>query len=425
MSRSSVLPMPALWRLCLCACVLWRQAFGLLSCNSTCQSNQITALAELYTATKGSEWYRPGQWATVPAIVSASTTTTVTTDITNICTILTDSQTGFCCDSSQTDCGITAGEVGVSALAMSGLNLQGTVPPTLLTALAPTLFSFAVSGELMLGLELVVMLQSLLPPTCISDAGNQLTGTLPDLTVLTYATDLLLAKNQFTGTVPGSLLAASEAVRIDLVSEICPLWLTKGSKHTFHECMPVGVLQGGNLLTGTIPAVFTGSALSILYLDHNKLTGSFPIFLTATLLHVLDMSSNDLSGTLPEVVSASSGDVEYGSRFLSLDASTGFSLDLLFGNNQLTGNMPSWLPSLPLTVCKHPSFACLTFVCHKPCLAAYATKLLFCITIHFCNNDGFFNAISAVLTSRRWMQATTHSAGHYLQQCLRVCGWRA
>jgi len=49
-------------------------------------------------------------------------------------------------------------------------------------------------------------------------SGNQLTGTLPDLAQLTLATDLLLAKNKFTGTIPAAVLELPLAVRIDLVS---------------------------------------------------------------------------------------------------------------------------------------------------------------------------------------------------------------
>lgn len=49
-------------------------------------------------------------------------------------------------------------------------------------------------------------------------SGNQLTGTLPDLAQLTLATDLLLAKNKFTGTIPAAVLELPLAVRLDLVS---------------------------------------------------------------------------------------------------------------------------------------------------------------------------------------------------------------
>lgn len=107
------------------------------------------------------------------------------------------------------------------------------------------------------------------------------------------------------------------------------------------------------MLTGTVPSVETGPDLSLLYLDHNRLTGSFPLLYTATLLHVFDLSSNEISGPLalpnsPYVTTADATD--YTTRYLGLDASFGFALNLLFGNNELTGSLPAWLASLPYTV---------------------------------------------------------------------------
>ncbi len=49
-------------------------------------------------------------------------------------------------------------------------------------------------------------------------SGNELTGTLPDLAQLTLATDVLLAQNKYTGTIPAAVLELPSAVRIDLVS---------------------------------------------------------------------------------------------------------------------------------------------------------------------------------------------------------------
>ena len=112
-------------------------------------------------------------------------------------------------------------------------------------------------------------------------------------------------------------------------------------------------MQGGNNLSGTVPVVTTGSALSLLYLDHNQLTGTFPLLLTAPLMHVMDLSNNNFTG--PLVIQDSSyttteAGTDFTTRYLGLEAQYGCSLALLFSNNQMTGTLPPWLASLPITV---------------------------------------------------------------------------
>ncbi len=115
-------------------------------------------------------------------------------------------------------------------------------------------------------------------------------------------------------------------------------------------------LQGGNLLTGSVPIavgttpISTGADLSTVYLDHNKLSGTLPLLATAPLFHIYDMSNNNFSGSLTLPSTAA---LDYATRFLALDASYGNSLDLLFGSNQLTGSLPSWLASLAVAVRRH------------------------------------------------------------------------
>ena len=107
------------------------------------------------------------------------------------------------------------------------------------------------------------------------------------------------------------------------------------------------------MLTGTVPVVATGPDLSLLYLNHNRLTGSFPLLFTAPQMHVFELSSNQISGplALPGSPYISTADAaEYTTRYLGLDASFGYALNLLFGNNQLTGDLPAWVASLPFTV---------------------------------------------------------------------------
>ena len=121
-------------------CVCWEQALAAtVQCDSTCYGAQVAALAELYTSTGGSGWFQPGDWATIPTLS--------TTDISAVCTILSESLTGLCCDYTQADCDYSTGSYGVIALVLAGRNLQGTLPTSLLTALAPTLVKFIVSGK--------------------------------------------------------------------------------------------------------------------------------------------------------------------------------------------------------------------------------------------------------------------------------------
>lgn len=132
------------------------------------------------------------------------------------------------------------------------------------------------------------------------------------------------------------------------LSPLAHCLVTSGSLSTQADA-----LQGGNMLTGTVPFVETGPDLSLLYLDHNRLTGSFPLLYTATQMHVFDLSSNQISGplSLPTSPYVSTVDAtDYTTRYLGLDASFGYALNILFGNNELTGSLPAWLASLPFTV---------------------------------------------------------------------------
>lgn len=112
-------------------------------------------------------------------------------------------------------------------------------------------------------------------------------------------------------------------------------------------------MQGGNKLSGTVPVVTTGGALSLLYLDHNQLTGTFPLLTTAPLLHVMDLSNNNFTGPLVAgggSYTTTEATTDFTTKYLGLEAQYGGVLELLFSNNQLTGTLPSWLASIPITV---------------------------------------------------------------------------
>ena len=132
--------------------------------------------------------------------------------------------------------------------------------------------------------------------------GNQLTGTIPDLSALTNLKDLYLNSNQLTGTIPPSL--GSHTLLI-----VLSLW--------------------GNQLTGEIPDLSRLTSLTHLWLGGNQLTGEIPDLGSLTSLLQLSLYDNQLSGRLPTSLG----------NLISLKI-----LDLK--NNQLSGTIPSTLGNL-------------------------------------------------------------------------------
>lgn len=187
------------------------------------------------------------------------------------------------------------------------------------------------------------------------------------------------------------------------------------------------------MLTGTVPIVSTGVNLSLLYLDHNRLTGSFPLLYTATEWHVFELSSNEISGPLAVPSYASTADsTEYTTRYLGLDASFGYALNLLFGDNQLTGTLPAWLASLPLTVsllspwparvsliCTHTHMGMLQYTVRYLNYAAAVQSLVLQLsdtvavmqTIDASNNS-LSGALPATVLEGIWLQSLDYSANN-------------
>ena len=116
----------ALWLLGLVVCVYWKYALvEAVTCDSTCQQSQVTALVDLYASNFGNQWYRPGGWASI----------TSSTSLEDACNILEEARLVLCCDPSQPACSMTPGSRGVTALLFPGMNLQGTLSAGLITAL--------------------------------------------------------------------------------------------------------------------------------------------------------------------------------------------------------------------------------------------------------------------------------------------------
>ncbi|XP_021726380.1 protein STRUBBELIG-RECEPTOR FAMILY 3-like [Chenopodium quinoa] len=113
-----------------------------------------------------------------------------------------------------------------------------------------------------------------LPPTMktlfLSD--NQLTGGIPDLSILSQLTDLSLNKNNLTGGLPDSFQQLSGLINLDL-SE--------------------------NNISGTLPPSMGNlSSLTTLHLQNNELTGLLDVIQNLPLTD-LDVENNQFSGPIP------------------------------------------------------------------------------------------------------------------------------
>lgn len=107
-------------------------------CDGVCQTDQITALSEFYNTNGGSNW---------SSYTAAWATFTPTTPFATVCNILSSTQTGYCCFASNTTCT----NAGVSGEGIAGLTLPfnqvtGTLPDSLILALAPTILVFSMYG---------------------------------------------------------------------------------------------------------------------------------------------------------------------------------------------------------------------------------------------------------------------------------------
>ena len=105
------------------------------------------------------------------------------------------------------------------------------------------------------------------------DYGNQLTGTIPDLSDLSSLHWLILTGNQLSGSLTGTHFPTSLR-RLSL---------------------------GNNQLTGTIPDLSSLSSLTSLTLGVNQLSGSLTGTHFPTSLHDLSLGNKQLTGTIPDL----------------------------------------------------------------------------------------------------------------------------
>ncbi|KAF5736503.1 Leucine-rich repeat protein kinase family protein [Tripterygium wilfordii] len=161
----------------------------------------------------------------------------------------------------------------------------------------------------------------------IDVSDNSLSGSIPDdffkqcgsLRVIS------LAKNQFTGKVPGSLSSCSTLAAVNL------------SSNQFSGPLPSGIWElnglrsldlSDNLLDGEIPkGIEAANNLRAINLSKNRLTGIVPDGIgSCFLLRSVDLSENSLSGNLPQAMQKLSL-----CKYLSLS------------KNSFEGEVPKWI----------------------------------------------------------------------------------
>ncbi|MDE0312808.1 MAG: leucine-rich repeat domain-containing protein [Caldilineaceae bacterium] len=171
-------------------------------------------------------------------------------------------------------------------------------------------------------------------------AGNNLSGTLPDLSALTQLTILDLDFNQLTGSIP-DLGALSQLEWLSVSSNRLTGTVPVLNTHTKLERLDLSA----NQLAGSIPNLAALTQLTDLSLAENNLTGPIPDLSALTNLNELDLGSNRLTGPIPDLSALTNlkvislSDNELSGTIPALGSLTNLT-DLYLGSNQLTGSVP-------------------------------------------------------------------------------------
>jgi len=130
--------------------------------------------------------------------------------------------------------------------------------------------------------------------------GNNLIGTLPDISGLSYMQYLYLSGNYLEGTIPSSLGGLSQLQQLGLDKNL----LTGGFPVFTSQALTELFLQD-NQFTGPLDPLGHISSLQYLYLSRNNLTGTIPdIVANMFTLQQIGFDSNRLSGTIPAALGA-------------------------------------------------------------------------------------------------------------------------
>ena len=171
-------------------------------------------------------------------------------------------------------------------------SLDGSIPTTLgsLTNLTDlSLWGNALTGSVPSNLSSSLLYVYL--------GGNNLSGTIPNLSNLTNLLELSLWGNALTGSIPTTLSRLTNLQHLHLHQNQLsgPIPDSLGNITSLVELK----LQE-NQLTESIPSNLNSlTNLSDLFLNQNQLTGTIPDLSNLTNLQTLHLHENDLSGTIP------------------------------------------------------------------------------------------------------------------------------
>lgn len=242
--------------------------------------------------------------------------------------------------------GVTVGSNGkVSELLLTGNNLRGSIPnlSTLDGLTILSLGSNLLSGS-------IPELSALTGLSFLDLSFNQFTGSIPQLNALTSLEWLSINNNQLTGTLPnmsaltklrslslGSNQFSGSIPDLSTLTNLRELYLTDSN------------------LSGSIPDLSALTELTHLYLGDNRLTGSFPDSGTLDSLIWADLSQNLLEGSVPDLSALANltwlslSRNQFSGQVPDISALTKLSV-LQLGHNRLTGPIPNLSPLKKLIV---------------------------------------------------------------------------
>ncbi|MFT3792181.1 MAG: hypothetical protein QM741_14170 [Rudaea sp.] len=237
--------------------------------------------------------------------------------------------------------------------------LSGIIPPLSGNA---ALVTYSVGGNHLTGslpdLSGAPLLTSLLV------GNNQLGGTLPSFAAQAHLEDLFLMSNQFTGPIPADLgsnlhLTSFHADGNQLSGTIPDLSATSINIFTVNSNQLSGSLPdisawtqlqvfdvGVNQLSGPLPSLSGLADLTTFIAGDNQLSGPIPSLSGLALLSTFIITQNQLTGHIPSLTGLANLSVFYvdDNRLTGkLPSLAGLSqlIDLEVGYNQLSGDLPA------------------------------------------------------------------------------------